>query len=276
MTDYELDQYFDNQEDLQAYQAFIAEQEFGNPRFDLDQPVLVCRWRMAHRRVPLLARHIRALAARRINGQAVQKNLVAWAKQHIEWSLADAELTDPSGVLMLVIDVHGNAAMSVGPYQPLPEENLNQPLRPHAEFLPIASPELLLERARLARSEFHATGIAPEVLCAQQDMQLLIYDECGTNPHQTCASAAKHAHAKVSRVSAGVLSLVKQLAQTKGLSCVYVSDLPSRDELLQDSFLVSDEHGIVHSALPEAATPSAAQPFIQLAQQGYEKLLAKQ
>ena len=82
--------------------------------FELGEPVLVCRWRLAGGRLPLENRHLRAFAAR-----GVTMPLVSWAKQHIEWTLGDGAAGEPDGVLMIVVDGQGRAAMSVGPYEPL-------------------------------------------------------------------------------------------------------------------------------------------------------------
>ena len=55
--------------------------------FTLGSPALVCRWRLASRALPLENRHLRALGQRVVNGGLVPTELVAWAKQHIEWTL---------------------------------------------------------------------------------------------------------------------------------------------------------------------------------------------
>ena len=114
---------FSNPEDLCAYREFCETQQ-AVPDFQLDQPALVCRWRMAHRQVPLLNRHIRALSQRLVQGRPLTTNMLSWAKQHVEWSLAEGTYADPNGVLMLVIDVNGNAAMTVGAYEPLASTSL--------------------------------------------------------------------------------------------------------------------------------------------------------
>ena len=57
--------------------------------FTLGRPVLVCRWRLASGKLPMENRHLRALSKRVVNGRAVSTQLVAWAKQHIEWTLQD-------------------------------------------------------------------------------------------------------------------------------------------------------------------------------------------
>jgi hypothetical protein len=87
--------------------------------FELGAPALVCRWRLAGGALPLANRHLRALAQRTVTGKLVSPELVAWAKQHIEQTLWRGSLEHPEGVLMLIIDREGRAAMTVGPYTPL-------------------------------------------------------------------------------------------------------------------------------------------------------------
>ena len=107
---------FGNAEDQRAYEDFCANQE-AVEKFTLDKPALVCRWRMSNKKVPMLNRHIRALSERLVQGEPLTHNMLSWAKQHVEWSLAEGDYTARDGVLMLVIDVNGNAAMTVGEYE---------------------------------------------------------------------------------------------------------------------------------------------------------------
>ncbi len=85
-------------------------------QFILEKPSCICRWRIYNQQLPLENRLLRALSRRVVNGRQVDRRLVAWAKQHIEWTLASGSQRYPNGVLMLVIDEKGQAAMSVGPY----------------------------------------------------------------------------------------------------------------------------------------------------------------
>lgn len=223
----------------------MPEQEFR-----LENPVLVCRWRMASKHVPLLNRHMRALSQRRIKGEPLSLNLISWAKQHIEWSLAEGDYEQTNGVLMLVVDEEGHAAMSVGDYEPLVQTD--------AQALAI--------RAAEARREAAETGVAPEVICALKDNE--------TAPTTTLVVAAS-----TQEHSCGTLTLVEQLAKTRGLEVDYVLDAPepthesneSASQVLLDvlgkgpCFLVSDEHGIVPAAGSEHA-------FITLAAQGLQTL----
>jgi hypothetical protein len=93
-------------------------------------------------------RHLRALSKRVVNGQAVSTQLVAWAKQHIEWTLRDGSALNPDGVLMIVLDEKGQAAMTVGPYEPIDS--------------PTAA--TLADRAIESAREAEETGVAPETL----------------------------------------------------------------------------------------------------------------
>lgn len=104
---------FGNAEDQRAYEDFCANQE-AVEKFTLDKPALICRWRMSNKKVPMLNRHIRALSERLVQGEPLTHNMLSWAKQHVEWSLAEGDYTAHDGVLMLVIDVNGNAAMNGG------------------------------------------------------------------------------------------------------------------------------------------------------------------
>ena len=131
--------------------------------FVLGRPALVCRWRLAHRELPLENRHLRALGRRMANGAQVSRQLVAWAKQHIEWTLADGSAQYPDGVLMIIVDERGQAAMTVGPFEPLA----------------VATTSSLAERAAHASVEAGETGVAPETLWAFRGEEL-VYDDGGS------------------------------------------------------------------------------------------------
>ena len=200
-----LERYFDDAGELAAYEEFVRTQEMAPEPFDLERPALVCRWRMAGKRVPMLNRHIRSLSQRSVQGSPLSHNLLSWAKQHIEWSLAEGGFTERDGVLMLVVDVNGNAAMSVGAYEPLA----------------CTDAAALAVRAADARVEAAQTGVAPEVLCRVADGVLTL----GAEGH-LCGTA----------------TLVEQLAATRGLAAVRGEVMVDDATGL---FLVSDEHGIV-------------------------------
>lgn len=133
---------FGNAEDQRAYEDFCANQE-AVEKFTLDKPALVCRWRMSNKKVPMLNRHIRALSERLVQGEPLTHNMLSWAKQHVEWSLAEGDYTAHDGVLMLVIDINGNAAMTVGEYEPLADTSV----------------KALRARSAEARSEADETGV---------------------------------------------------------------------------------------------------------------------
>ena len=206
--------------------------------FTLGRPVLVCRWRLASGGLPMENRHLRALSKRVVNGQAVSTQLVAWAKQHIEWTLRDGSALNPDGVLMIVLDEKGQAAMTVGPYEPI--------------YSPTAA--TLASRAIESAREAEETGVAPETLWVARGDTLV----CGMD-------AAEDA--------SGSVTLVCDLANTVGITVAREEGIAQGvlDNTLvyDEAFLVSDEHGIVCAS--DAAGPRGA----KLAE-GYERLLAAQ
>lgn len=206
--------------------------------FTLGRPVLVCRWRLASGGLPMENRHLRALSKRVVNGQAVSTQLVAWAKQHIEWTLRDGSALNPDGVLMIVLDEKGQAAMTVGPYEPIDS--------------PTAA--TLADRAIESAREAEETGVAPETLWVARGDTLV----CGMG-------AAEDA--------SGSVTLVCDLANTVGITVTreqgIARGLLDNTLVYDEVFLVSDEHGIVCAS--DAAGPRGA----KLAE-GYERLLAAQ
>lgn len=230
------DDIFSSPEEQRAYEEFCAAQERAE-EFRLDRPALVCRWRMAGRRVPLLNRHIRALAQRTVNGSALPTGVLSWAKQHVEWSLAEGDYPDPDGVLMLVIDVNGNAAMTVGAYEPLAD----------------TSREALRARAAEAHGEQAGTGVAPELLCAVLDGTLYL----GAGEGESLCGAA---------------TLVEQLASTEGHRVVRAGADAVRDAE-GAVLLVSDEHGVV-PASELASVDGEDAGFVRSLAQGVSKLFS--
>lgn len=239
----DLEAYFNSAEECAAYETFCAEQERGLVKFELADPALVCRWRMARRGVPLLNRHIRALSQRIVNGAPLTTNMLSWAKQHVEWSLAAGEYDDPNGVLMLVIDVNGDALMSVGPYEPLAD----------------TARDALVARAARARTEAAATRVAPELLAVStEDGRLLV----AAQPGESLCGAG---------------TLVEQLAAARGIEVGRVlapdSGLPEVLDAIgpQDAaLLISDEHGVV---VESSASGLAASHAVFLSE-GVAKLFA--
>lgn len=205
--------------------------------FELGRPALVCRWRLAGATLPLENRHLRALGSRRLGEAAVSAQLVAWAKQHIEWTLTDGAARNPDGVLMTVIDEQGRAAMAVGPYEPLVR----------------TSAASLAGRAERAAREGAETGVSPETLWAFSEDRLLW-------------------GARREEAPSGAASLVSDLARTLGIAVEVAPDLAERvrsgEAGLEEVLLASDEHGIV---LARDAQGPRAQRFSA----GYEKLLSR-
>lgn len=211
--------------------------------FKLGRPALVCRWRLAGRSVPLLNRHMRALSQRRVQGEPLTVNLLGWVKQHIEWSLAEDPSAVADGVLMLVVDEDGQAAMSTGAYEPLAD----------------ASPEALIERAAAARAEANATGIAPELLCCVQDGALVF-------------------GAPESSARSGAATFIRQLAETRGHAVSFDPALPERARIgvAGTLALISDEHGVVVEAVSddagEAADAAADDELLTFLSSSFDKL----
>ncbi len=182
--------------------------------FRLGTPAVVCRWRLANGSLPLESRHIKALAARSEGVPVVTTSLVAWAKQHIEWTLRDGSAQHPNGVLMLVVDVDGQAAMTVGEYSGLERTTAND----------------LLTRAQNAREEARASSVSPEDLWVVRDNALV---------WGTCSEFS----------ASGTSSLVDDLARTLGIPVqrdeYLLSTLSAKGFGDAEVFLASDEHGVV-------------------------------
>lgn len=225
---------FSNPEDQRAYEEFVATQE-PVEKFELAEPVLVCRWRMSKKRVPMLNRHIRALSQRRVQGEPLTNNMLSWAKQHVEWSLAEGDFTAVDGVLMLVVDVNGNAAMTVGEFEPLSD----------------VTAAVLIARADEARAEAAETGVAPELMAAVNGGSLVLAVHEGEH---LCGTA----------------TLIQQLAETRHVPVEHV-DTPA--DLMGALFLISDEHGVVPAS--DNAEGSDDADIVSFMVDGYEKLRAR-
>lgn len=193
--------------------------------FEVGEPVLVCRWRLFGSALPVANRHMKALGKREVCGKPLSKTLLAWAKQHIEWTLADGVAEHPDGVLLLMVDEEGRAAMAAGDYEPLGNTGL----------------AALLGRAQASAKEADQTGIAPEAIWAVRDGSLV------------CGVAAGEA-------LSGASSLVRDLAATLGMSVgrsATLADDLAAGGACDEAFLVSDEHGVVCAA--DAAGPVGEQ-----------------
>ncbi len=212
-------------------------QDYGMDSFKLGEPALVCRWRLAAGKLPLEGRHLRALGSRTVNGGRVGQPIVAWAQQHIEWTLEGGSEEHPNGVLMLVIDVDGQAAMTVGPFVPLEKTDLLD----------------LLDRSEQAHAEAANTGVAPESLWLVQDGTLVWDDEPATT-------------------ASGSASLVEGLAHTLGIpvrrNAALRKQVKDGSIAFDEAFLVSDEYGVVPA---QDRNGDMARRFSE----GYERLLAK-
>lgn len=205
--------------------------------FELGRPALVCRWRLADSALPLENRHLRALGKRVVAGSTVSPQLVAWAKQHIEWTLRDGAAEHPDGVLMLLLDDRGRAAMTVGPH----------------ESLKARSVSFLADRARMAGEEAEKTGVAPESLWLVRGDELVW--GCG---HLEQPS--------------GAASLMRDLAKTLGIPVErrawLAKEVLDGTAAYDEVFLVSDEHGVV------SASNASGRKSARFAE-GYARLLEK-
>lgn len=182
--------------------------------FEVGEPVLVCRWRLAKRTLPAANRHMRALGSRIVNGAPLSKQLLGWAKQHIEWTLAEGASEHPDGVLMIVLDEQGRAAMAVGDYEPLADRTLAS----------------LVSRAQESEHEAAETDVAPETLWVVRNGSLV------------CGMAS-------GEVASGAASLIADLATTLGMpvrrDARLVDAVADGSLVPEEAFLVSDEHGVV-------------------------------
>lgn len=181
--------------------------------FTLGEPVLVCRWRLSDRRIPMAGRHIRALGERVTDGWAPTPEFLAWVRQHLEQTLDSGAADDPDGVLMLAVDAAGHGAMAVGPYEPLAD----------------TSAAALAARAAASAEEGARTSVAPETLWAVADGALL----AGFGDTFTCGGAG---------------TLLMDLTETLGRPVTFDGTLAQRvaaGEPFDEVFLVSDEHGVV-------------------------------
>lgn len=179
-------------------------------------PELLVRWRLYNCGLPLENRLIRSLSQRKIKGEYLSVNLLGWAKQHIEWTLAKGAAETPNGVLMIVVENDGSAVMVTGPFQPLEDTSLKG----------------LYGRAREAQVEKEKTNVAPEILVVEKDGKLTF---------------AVDAQDEVTAVE----SLVVDLAKTRHMELAYDASLLDEKKLEEavaegaGVALLSDEYGVV-------------------------------
>lgn len=202
--------------------------------FALGDPVLVCRWRLSGRRLPMANRHLRALGWRVVDGAPLTPEFLAWVRQHMEQTLDSGTADVPDGVLMLLVDGEGRAAMAAGPYEPLAD----------------ATVAALLDRAKTAGTEAASTAVAPETVWAASDGALT----AGFASPDACGGAG---------------TLVLDLAKTLGIPVAFDPDLAARlgeGAAFDEVFLVSDEHGVV-------AASDCTGPLGERLAAGYGRLL---
>lgn len=168
------------------------------------EPVFTMRWRLHNRALPLKNRHLRAFTQ-----AGVSNGLASWARQHIEWTLAEGAGEHPDGVLSLAVDDQGRAVMAIEAYEPLPELSVRE----------------LCERAR-------AVGDSP------------VEGEVVWIAHEGGFDALTDEGKPLS----GANSLVADLARTLGKTVSFDPERLAGDLVLADGdevLLVSDEHGVV-------------------------------
>lgn len=240
------------------------------------EPVLVTRWRLSGGKLPLFGRHMRALSARTISGNVPSPEFLGWVKQHIEWTLQPASQAQKDGVLMLVVDRDGKAAMSLGPFEPLVRKEKDA-----SQNAPLAA---LLLRAAQAQNEAEQTNVAPEILWAVQ----------ATEKTSDRNRSVLLVGAKEDASLSGANSLLVDLAKTKGYEIQFTPHLLEKlkrkiegrknatdsnkeereaggnrketkeKERYQEIFLVSDEQGVV---------VGKGGPVSTFFSEGYQKLL---
>lgn len=227
---------FGNAEDQRAYEDFCVNQGGGREVYARQAraclPLAHVQQKGAHAQPPH-SRAVRAPGA----GRAAYPQHTQLGQTTRWWSLAEGDYTAHDGVLILVIDINGNAAMTVGEYEPLAD----------------TSAKALRARSAEARSEADETGVAPRAPLFPPSITaswplLAPADEC------LCGTA----------------TLIEQLAQTKGIPVTRV-DIPA--QLKGALFLVSDEHGVVPATETDAAEADAA--TVAFFAEGYEKLRAR-
>jgi len=175
----------------------------------VDEPIFTVRWRLHCRALPLKNRHLRAFEQRNVGN-----GLASWARQHIEWTLAEGTAKHPDGVLVLAVDEQGRAVMSAEAYEPLAATGVSD----------------LLERVA-GQEEQPVEG---EVVWVFRDGAFTVLAD-GAKP------------------LSGVNSLVADLAKTLGKPVAFVPRAEVAPEFWQlaagdEVMLVSDEHGVVGAA----------------------------
>lgn len=171
----------------------------GDPRISV-------RWRLHKCALPLKSRHLHAFESRGLSA-----GLKSWARQHIEWTLAEGSLKEPDGVMTFVVDDAGRAVMGVEAY----------------EQLPAMDAAALVERA----GGFADDAVPGEVAWVVR----------------TCDGApALVALVDGGKVLSGTNSLIADLARTLKMDVSF--DPAAQPAAGDEVMLVSDEHGVVGAA----------------------------
>ncbi len=152
-----------------------------------------------------------------VNGKLVSPQLIAWAKQHLEWTLESSSVEYPDGVLMIAVDKEGQAVMSTGPFEPLGE----------LDSLALA------DRALEAQANLLNGGISPEILWAVSGDTII----CDTQKDD---------------FKSGMTSLVLDLIKTLKMKLEFddmLAEKVKHGEKFDEIFLSSDEYGIVEDSV---------------------------
>ena len=169
-------------------------------------PVLTMRWRLHRRALPLKNRHLRAFSA-----CGVSNGLASWARQHIEWTLADGAGAFPDGVLALAVDSEGRAEMTVEAYR--------------------GAPVLTSADIAARAAGWNGQAVPCEALWTVEGGVLTVHTEEGAP-------------------LSGANSFLADVAKTLGTPLAFSRRPDAREAFAQadEAFLVSDEHGVVAAA----------------------------
>ena len=166
-------------------------------------PTISVRWRLHKCARPLKSRHLHAFESRGLTA-----GLKSWARQHIEWTLAEGSLKEPNGVMTFVVDDQGRAVMGVEPYVELPAMD--------AEAL-------------VARAEGCSGDVVP--------------GEVVWFAHEEAGATSLMARVEQGKALSGANSLIADLAKTLKMSVAF--DPAAQAQEGDEVMLVSDEHGVV-------------------------------
>lgn len=175
------------------------------------EPVISVRWRLHKCALPLKNRHLHAFESRGLSA-----GLKSWARQHLEWTLAEGALQQPNGVMTLVVDEQGRALMGVEAYEPLAARTAAQ----------------LVERA-----DTYADDVVPGEVA-----WIARAGEAGT---------ALIARVDGAKQLSGANSLVADLAKTLKMEVAF--DPAAQPQPDDQVMLVSDEHGVVGASDTDGA-----------------------